>query len=212
MEKYNVVKLIDYINSQKVPEEVDHYEFFPLSKEKTTLRRAFAFICDFSCVLMINMMILISYATFVSNFFLPMNPTQKVSLLQMSPLMSFGIFTAVYFTYFFYCGYVLNGKSLGCHLMKLNMIDEDYPNNPESVDYQPSFMQALKRSLAYTACYFSMGLFFFLSLLHEEKRGIPDFFSKTRVVSDEWLKSFEALKDGQKEHVSIDIESLKVAA
>ncbi|MBC76260.1 MAG: hypothetical protein CME64_09620 [Halobacteriovoraceae bacterium] len=212
MEKNNVVKLIDYINSQKMPDDSEHFEFFPLSKEKTTLRRAFAFMSDFTCVLMLNLMVLLSYATFVTNFFLPMSPTQKVSLLQMGDAFSFGVFTLIYFTYFLYCGYALNGKTLGCHIMKLNIIDEAYPHKENMTSSEPSLSQAFKRSLAYVACYFSMGMFFFLSLLHEEKRGIPDFFSKTRVVSDEWLKSFEAAKEGHKEHISIDINSLDKAA
>ncbi|MCO4754014.1 MAG: RDD family protein [Bacteriovoracaceae bacterium] len=214
MKKNNVVKLVDFINAQKIPStsDVEELDAFPLSKEKIILRRMFAFLCDFVCILTLKNMLYFSYAMFVANFLLPLTSAQKSTMIKMGNGWEVAIFTVVFFSYFLYCNFSLGGRSLGSHLMKLNVIDEKYPFDSEQEVWQPSFMQALKRTLAYMACYMSFGTFFFLSLLHEEKKGIPDFFSATRVVSDEWLKGFQACKRVDQEQVRININSLEKAA
>ncbi|MEX0798644.1 MAG: hypothetical protein WD025_04335, partial [Bacteriovoracaceae bacterium] len=88
----------------------------------------------------------------------------------------------------------------------------NYPFDHEQHESSPTLAQAFKRAAGYLVCYFSFGAFFFFALLNEEKRGLPDFMSQTRVVSDEWLKGFKAYKKFDQDQIRININSLDKAA
>ncbi len=60
-------------------------------------------------------------------------------------------------------------------------------------------------------CYLSFGTFFIFNFSSEDKRGLPDYLSNSRTVSDDWLKSMLEKKQYEAEVVSIDIRSLDVA-
>ncbi len=210
MKENNVISLATHI-SKKTPIDtfqVDDLGAFSIDKERIGLRRAFAFGCDFFLIMTMTNMAVSSYAIFVKEFLQPMNMLQKTQMMGSVWALGLGVAGVIAFTYFFYCNYFLNGKTAGSHLMKLTTIDDSYPFVDEQDHHAPSASQCAKRTMGYMACYFSFGLFFFFTYLNEEKRGVPDFVSGTRVVSDEWLKGFKSHKALHKEHVRININSL----
>ena len=214
MSEDNILNLVEHLKSHTPIKTMDTDDLgaFSIDKEQTLLRRAFAFLCDFMVIATIKNMISVSYAVFVSEFLIPLSGAQKVAMASPGMAMEVAVFMTIFFTYFFYCNYVLDGKTLGSLLMKLNVIDDNYPFDREQENHQPSLEQTAKRAMGYMVCYLSFGTFFFFSLLNEDKKGLPDFMSGTRVVSDEWLKGFKAHKKFSQEQVRININSLDKAA
>lgn len=214
MSDNNVLNLATYLQSQKpLPTvDADEMETFSIYKEKTLARRVFAFMCDFFVVATFKNMASVSYALAVNELLQPLSGAQRMAIIRPSMLMEAAVFLTIFFTYFFYCNYVLNGKTLGGFLMKLNVIDDNYPFDHQQTRHWPKVSQAAKRAAGYVVCYLSFGTFFFLSLLNDEKLGVPDFISGTRVVSDEWLKGYKAYKKYDQDQVRININSLDKAA
>lgn len=214
MSEENVISLAQHLRSKTPIETCQAQEIgvFSIAKEKTILRRVFAFASDFFIILMIKNLISISFAVAVNEYFAPLSAAQRAMLLKPNLYMEIGITLCIFWAYFFYCNYALGGKTLGSTLMKLNTIDAEYPFNMELKRHHPSASQAARRAGAYILCYASFGTFFFLALLDEEKKGVPDALSGTRVVSDEWLVAFKAYKEFGLEEVRIDVNSLNQAA
>ena len=48
--------------------------------------------------------------------------------------------------------------------------------------------------------------------MSEDNRGVPDYFSQTRTVSNEWFEAMLSYKRSNKEEVKIDIIALDQAA
>lgn len=214
MKENNIINLADHITKRTPIQtfQIDDLNAFAIEKERIGLRRAFAFICDLFLVITFTNMAVSSYAFFVKEFLQPMSMGQKTQMMSSVWALGLGVSAVVAFTYFFYCAYFLEGKTAGSWLMKLTIIDESWPFTPEKEEYVPSAAQCAKRTLGYLACYLSFGAFFFFTYLNDEKRGVPDFVSGTRMVSDEWLKSFVSHKELHKEHIRININSLERVA
>lgn len=214
MSENNVTKLADHIksNAPVATFDLDELKAFSLKNEKIMLRRAFAFMCDFGLVIMVKNMVSASYALGVGEFLAPLTHAQKNALIRPGAVVEGAVFAVIFVAYFFYCHYVLDGKTPGCRLAKLNVVDEKFTYKRKHFEHHPNAAQSLKRSLGQLACYMSFGTFFFFSFLNEERRGLQDHFSDTRVVSEEWLKSHKAWKRDCAREARIDINSLDSAA
>lgn len=213
MSEEKVINLANHLKNKR-PLETSNVEAstFCLSKEKITLRRGMSFYIDFMAVLMFTNLSIGSYAVFVNEFLLPMNRIQKNLMIQGNTMMAMSVFSLIFITYFFYCNFFLEGRTIGSHFMKLRVVDEGFCFNNKQTHHHPSLKQSFRRTAAYAVCYMSFGLFFFLSLLAPDKRGLPERFSGTRVVSDEWLEGWKSFKEFDQEQLSIDIDSLDQAA
>jgi uncharacterized RDD family membrane protein YckC len=210
MKENNVINLSDYVKTKKEIEtfNIKEFEYFDIKNDQITLRRISAFAADFFVILMVFNMIQVSYAAFVQNILIPLNYIQKSNLINGTTAINVMIFAFVYITYFFMNNYIFAGKTLGKKWMGLRAINEDYIYFKEVEDSEMNFSQALRRSFGKFLCYISFGTFFILNIINEEKRGLSDMISKTRVVSDEWYEAFEANKKYDLDNVKIDINSL----
>lgn len=210
MKKDNVILLAEFIERKKeiITLNEDEFSYFDLKKDKIMLRRFCAFAADFFIILTLFNMIQVSYLTFINYFLVPITEAQRVSLATSSVAMSISIFTLVYMTYFLAANYLYEGQSFGKKWMGLKVINEGYIYFDEEFEYNLTFSQALRRSMGKFLCYASFCSFFILNYINEEKRGIPDMVSKSRVVSEEWFNGFKANKQFDKESVKIDINSL----
>jgi len=210
MKENNVVHLAQYIESKKEVHTFNQkeFEYFDIKDDRITLRRVSAFAADFFIILAIFNMAQVSYMSFVQDLLVPLDFTQKSSLLSGTTSMNIAMFAFIYLTYFFFNNYIMHGKTLGKKWMSLTVINEDYIFFKENYETQLNVSQAMRRSFGKFLCYISFGTFFILNVINEEKRGIPDMLSRTRVVSDEWFDAFKANKNIDLESVKIDINSL----
>jgi uncharacterized RDD family membrane protein YckC len=210
MKENNVIILSEYIEAKKELQTFNNkeFEYFDIKDDKITLRRLAAFGADFFIILMLFNLIQVSYAAFVNNILVPLDFTQKSNLISGVTVVNVFVFALVYLTYFFFTNYIFSGKTLGKKWMAIKTINEDYIYFQNVKDYELNTSQSLRRAFGKFLCYISFGTFFILNLINEEKRGIADMISKTRVVSDEWFEAFEANKNHDLENVKIDINSL----
>lgn len=214
MKEDNVIILAEFIETRKeiVTLNKDEFTYFDLKKDKIMLRRFSAFAADFFIVLTIFNVISVSYVTFLNTFLVPLSDAQRLSFTTSTIGMSIAIFAVVYLTYFLAANYLYEGQTFGKKWMGLKVINEAYIYFDEVYEYNLTFSQALRRSMGKFLCYASFCSFFILNFINEEKRGIPDMVSKSRVVSEEWFVGFKANKLFDKESVKIDINSLERAA
>jgi uncharacterized RDD family membrane protein YckC len=210
----NVISLVSHLEKNSNVETVNEFDIRPIdiANENITQRRIYSFLVDFSTILVINTAIYTSYAVFVSEFYSALNVEVKTQLIGGNFGLQAGVFLMAYMTYFFYSMFVLNGQTLGKKVFKLHTIDDNYIFEEDSSQFTLGARQAFRRSFGYLTCYLSFGSFFVFSILSEDKRGIPDYFSSSRTVSAEWLEGMKAYKQYEHDEVRIDITSLDKVA
>jgi uncharacterized RDD family membrane protein YckC len=210
----NVISLVSHLEKNSNIETVNEFDIKPIdiANDDITQRRIYSFLVDFSAIMVINTAIHTSYALFVSEFFQVLNIKVKAQLLMGNFGLQAGIFLMAYMTYFFYSMFILNGQTFGKMFFKLHTIDDNYIFEEDSKQYYLGARQAFRRAFGYLTCYLSFGSFFIFSILSEDKRGIPDYFSNSRTVSEEWLEGMKAYKKYEHEEVRINITSLDKAA
>ena len=207
-----VVYLTDYIESKELITTVPR-ESTPLnlSDPKSHLaKRGVAFAVDMLLVGVVKTGIHGAYALYVNEFLAPLSYSKKMSLIEGNLLMHGAIFISIFFAYFLYSTLILEGKTVGKMAMGLRVINESFFLNQEEMDYKLSLPNALRRSLGYVLCYLSFGTFFIFNFSSEDKRGLPDYLSNSRTVSDEWLKQSLEHREYAKEQVYIDVKTLEI--
>lgn len=212
MKNNNVVYLIDHIKDQEMITTLDdHHQFLNLAEPSGhIMRRVIALGIDFMTIGLIKSSLHGAYAIFVTDFLAPLNGHKQMSLIEGNLNVHILSFILVYWCYFFYTTYIMSGKTLGKMAMGLRIINEDFVKQPQVMHYEPSIEAAIKRSLGYVMCYLSFGTFFVLNFSSEDKRGLPDYVSNTRTVSDLWLAQMLEHKEFNQEHIVIDIKELAV--
>jgi uncharacterized RDD family membrane protein YckC len=207
----NIVNLVEHINKKKEVETFNQALFSPLKleKQKITQRRIYSFMVDFSSILVISAAIQTSYIMFVNEFLYSLKFQAKSALILENSPVQFSVFLLSFTAYFLYSLYVMDGQTFGKKVFNLRAIKDDFLFDEEVEDGEITLRDSFRRTMGYLACYMSFGAFFLFSIMSEDKRGLPDYFSGTRTVSEELIESIKLSKLEEKEAVTIDIESLR---
>ena len=91
-------------------------------------------------------------------------------------------------------------------------VNDHFIHDVDEKNYKLTLSQAAKRAFGYLTCYLTFGIFFIFNFASEDKRGLADYISSSRTVSDRWLKEMIEYKLHQREQLSIEISSLSVSA
>ena len=211
--KKNIIQLKDYTESHKI---ISQDVLCPLGKNFSLTppnllgKRMIALGVDIATIALIKTSLHGAYAIFVSNFLAPLSQGRKLRLIEGDISLHLVTFLIIYSAYFFYTTFVLNGKTLGKMTMGLRVIDENYILKDDQITYSLDLKHSFKRALGYLICYLSFGSFFIFNFSSEDKRGLPDYLSNSRTVSDDWLNHFKFLKEQNiAEVIYIDIEAIK---
>lgn len=207
----NVINLINHLKSAEQT-LVDQSTTSPVDMNPSYFKKISSFILDFIFVLVIKAFITISYASFIHEYMFMLNEEQKMALVNADMTFHFSIMVLVYYCYFLFCNYTLNGKTLGKKIFSITTINDEFIFNNKSSDNSLSLAQANRRAFGYLLCYISFGTFFIFSFFSEDKRGLQDFFSSSRTVNDEWIKFIIDYKQFGTEVITIDILELERAA
>lgn len=209
----NIIQLSHYIEQEKKIVPIDFYaQINSLKHENILSKRFIAFSIDFFAVMLIKYAIDLSYALFIQNFYFFLDIKQQYFLSLGSMPFHLAIALVIFWTYSVFCTYTLEGSTFGKYAMKLRTINDDFIFTPEIKDFTPSIKSSLRRTFGYFVCFLSFGTFFSFSLFSEDQRGIPDYFSGTRTVSNEWLDGMVQYKEYDQEVINISIRSLKQVA
>lgn len=210
----NVVHLSDFTHKNKELKILNESKILTkLSKPETHLvRRIFSFGIDLLTIMVLKSSIHVAYAVFINELMSPLSFQKKQALINGSMPLHLMTFMAIYFTYFFYTSFILNGKTLGKMAMNLTVISEHFIYNREETDYHLSLKECARRAFGYLFCFMSFGIFFIFNFSSEDKRGLADYISGSRTVSDDWLAKAIETKKYDHEHVYINIEELKESA
>lgn len=218
-EPNKIIYLQDYIAKKKniVPFTKDHHigssnEWNLLNPNSVLLRRGIAFFVDLLVIGLFKVSIQSAYAIFLNEYFAPIDYGHKANLVQGNIVLHLSIFLIIYFSYFLFTSYVLNGKTVGKMSMGLRIINDDFVSNLKDLNYDLTLRQCFKRSFGYLLCYLSFGTFFIFNFSSEDKRGLPDYISGSRTVSDKWLMAMSDFKNHQNETITIDIQTLSIAS
>lgn len=213
MDDKNIINLVDHINKENAVKTFNPADlgYFKIEEDKIMIRRIYSFIVDIFTIMLFNTAINVSYAVFVKDFLYLLNKDQQF-FMTSSLSTQVATFLIIYVSYFFYSQYVMDGKTLGKFVFKLTTVRDDFVFRFEDQNYTPTILQAWRRTIGYLGCYLSAGIFFLFSFMSEDKRGLPDYLSQTRTVSDEWLAGMRAFKAYDHNEVRINVASLDKAA
>jgi len=213
-EENNIVHLSEYIQQNQKVESINKSLINrPESKPRSELNsRMMAFGVDFVAILFTNYLVHGAYTLFVNQFLHPIKSSSKSIILSTDMTVIVAVFLTLFASYFLYAGVVLNGKTLGKYVFKLSVINESFVINHLENTHEMTMMQALQRSAGYLTCYLSFGTFFIFNFASEDQRGLSDYLSGTRTVSDNWLNSMLEHKEFSAEEISIDIRALDKVA
>ena len=213
----NVIHLKDYLDHSEPIQILDNLEsdFSAMFPKANLFKRALALVLDLSTLTVLNIGIHNGYSLFVSEFLGPVNYQGQFKLVQGDLAFSGSIYLVLYFSYFLYCNYIMNGKTLGKMAMGLTVIKENYVHNMKETQMHLTLGESAKRAAGYLGCLLSFGVFFVFTFASEDNRGLADYLSGSRTVSDKWLKQMHEYKATQQTQVIIDISKLdreKIAA
>lgn len=212
-EKKNIISLYDYVQNKTTVTPFEQYNSFKkLEVDNIFSKRVWAFIIDMMTIIVMKSAIDVAYALFIRNFYFVLNIDQQNYLSFGHWGLQWSVTMSIFLTYFIYCHYSLEGKTFGKMAMKIRTINDKFLQQQDYMDYTPTLRQALQRTLGYFVCYISFGTFFSFPLFSEDKRGVPDYLSSTRTVSDEWLKGMMDYKTYDSHQIFIDTASLDEAA
>lgn len=207
----NVISLFDYLDERRVNNSPTVIQ--PESEMTPTyLKKIASFTLDFMTILTLKLMATISYASFVQNYFFMLNRQQMAHLVSANFSFHLSLIVLIYYSYFLFCNYALEGKTLGKMVFKISTVNDNFIFDQKETDISMSLSQANRRAFGYLLCYLSFGTFFIFSFFSEDKRGLQDFFSGTRTVNDEWIDSIMDYKEHGTEVITIDIMQLDRAA
>lgn len=212
--KENIIHLKDYTEKHKsIAQDIlcPMDKNFSITPPTLLGKRMIALGVDLATIFLLKTSLHGAYAIFVSNFLAPLSQGKKLQLIEGHIGIHLITFLIIYSTYFLYTTFILNGKTLGKMAMGLRVIDENYLLKKEQKTYSLDLNRSFKRALGYVICYLSFGSFFIFNFSSEDKRGLPDYLSNSRTVSDQWLKHFQFLKDqNEADVIYIDIHSINI--
>lgn len=206
MKDKKVVDLKHYLNKKIEPRKLQVNLDFLEDRGKNLHKRSFAFALDIFTIGVLKVGTVFSYAKFLETMVVDLTFSQKYQLQKALTYFDFFLTFAIFFGYFTFCFYTLNGKTLGKKLMKLTVITNNYMNNPDEHDFKMTFGQAFMRTLGYLVSYLSFGIMFALPFLRSDQKSLSEIFSKTTVLTDiEFYKHF-ILRNKTQEVIKVDIE------
>lgn len=144
-------------------------------KSKNILKlRTNAFLVDIVAITIITKTTIWTYGVFLKNFFSSVPQHFQNILLAKLPLLEILILLIIFWGYFTYCYYMMDGQSPGKVIFNLKVTNEQ--NQPLT------FKESLLRVFGYFLCYFSGAFLFLVPWLNKNQKGIPDWLSKTKVI------------------------------
>lgn len=208
---FNIISLAQHLKESKEPLR----PHAPVLNNKSTpslAKKMAAFWADFCLILSVKTFCTISYGVFLEKYFFMLNNDQKSQLLIADLGLHLSLTLLIYFSYFVFCNYSMSGKTLGKYIFKLRTINDNFIFDKTQLNSDMDMTQSIRRAFGYLLCYLSFGTFFSFSFFSEDRRGLQDFFSGSRTVSDEWIESMMQYKLYESEVVVIDILQLPQAA
>ncbi len=207
----------DYINSpvsnspelslvKEITKEHQEQYHQPTKTKKLskTQKRFYAFNVDLYAIIIMQKICVYSYITFVNQSFELAPFAVKKNLLGNLNQMYLSTLMFTYFSYFLVSFYLGHGKTIGQTIFDLRTVSHE--GSPKELSFMESFM----RTLGYTLNYLFLFLPFLMNLVRKDKRGLPDFFSQTEVMTEnEFLHYEHSLKTKLAEKEAAEKQSIE---
>lgn len=156
-----------------------------LPKDPTILKkRIYSFTTDLFFIALINKGLMFTYMSFLKTYFyqIPLR-TQMILENKMDHVHSLSMLI-VFWGYFMMSYYWGDGKTPGKIVFGLKVYSPSFKHTGE---VHLSLRESFARTMGYFLCYLPWGALFGISLFTKDHKGIPDWLSKTMVVSDEQM-------------------------
>lgn len=209
MNESNVLKLTDYLQTKNKIKTFDRHFF---SKKEISYKvhfgaKSFAFILDLFAVVILRQIVITSYQNFLTSYFYQIPAYTKKALLQNTGELTFSLSILIFMTYFVLTPYLFEGKTLGLKVMKLRSVNKKFYEGKDA-NFLMSLKECLHRANAYILSILSFGLFTIIPFLTHDKKGLPEMFSHTFIISEDDFEAHIHNHSLDDEVVYIDIDSL----
>lgn len=209
MKETNILKLTDYLKTKNKVKTFDRHFFSKkeISDKKHFASRFFAFAIDLFAVFVLKKIIMTSYQSFLLSYFYQIPTGTQKALIGGTSHLSLSLSILLFTTYFVLTPYLFEGKTLGLKLLNLRVVNKKFYEGMDE-NFLISLKESLHRANAYLLGFLSLGLFTFIPFLTHDKKGLPEIFSKTFIISEEDFEAHIHNQSLNNEVVYIDIESL----
>jgi uncharacterized RDD family membrane protein YckC len=207
----NVIKIKDYlhknIESKKLTtaKVTNIWEQLSNRKEKL-IKRSLALGIDIFSIGVIKVLLVFSYATFISTMLTGLDFSQRYQLHKGLEFFDYFLTLCVFIGYFTGSFFIFKGKTLGKKLMKLTTVKTSYIENHNQTNFELTFKQAWHRTAGYLACYLTLGSLFALPFFRDDQKSLAEILSHTTVISEEEMYQLFLEKNQAPEVVQIIIE------
>ncbi len=194
----NVINLVDHIERKK---KVDTGPITEIKKPEQYLlrltpinKRIVAFGIDIFMVGMIKLSISISYAIYVQTFFDSLEFSQQVYLIHVLDSIEVFVALAVFISYFTMSFYIMEGRTVGKHLLRLRAVKNDFISDNSNTDLEYGLKESFLRTVGYFCAYLTIGLLYALPFFRKDKRSLADLFSKSMILTNDEVYNIFAYK------------------
>lgn len=154
-------------------------------KFSKTKKRFYAFNVDLYAIIILHKIGIYSYINFINQSFEHAPSNIKRALVGNIDQMYISTFMFTYFSYFLVSYFLGHGKTIGLTVFQLRTVSHE--GNPRELSFMESFM----RTLGYTVNYLMIFTPFLINLFRKDKKGLPDFFSQTEIMTDKEFLHYE---------------------
>lgn len=168
------------MNQEQPHLELAHFTDVKSSSDPIILKkRTYAFTLDLFFIAVINKAIMYTYINFLETFFyqLPISFQMNING-QLAKANGISIMI-IFWGYFVLSYYMGEGKTPAKMLFGLKV------HSPHSSDNHLSFKASVLRTSAYFICCFTGVFLIAIPFLRRDKKGLPDWFSNTHVVTED---------------------------
>lgn len=209
MNESNVLKLTDYLKTKNKIKTFDRHFFSKkdISYNVHSGAKSLAFILDLFAIVILRQIVITSYQNFLTSYFYQIPTYTKKALLHSTGELTLTLSILLFMAYFVLTPYLFEGKTLGLKVMKLRIVNKNFYEGRDE-NFLMSLKACLHRANAYVLSILSLGLFTIIPFLTHDKKGLPEIFSQTFIISEDDFNAHlhnHLLND---EIVYIDIESL----
>lgn len=189
------------VSAKEFREEEIYNDKVTAARKGIMKKRFYAFFTDLFAIGLIQKVLVLSYVEFVNEALHQMPFALKSKLISNVGELRLSTLLMTFFSYFFVSLYLGHGKTLGKTIFHLRVVGE------ETQTGDLTFFESLMRTIGYTVCYIGMVFPFALPFFRKDRKGFPDFFSQTSVITEE---EFQLLQEINVQESFSPIENVKL--
>ena len=166
--------------------------------------RAMAFTIDLVFIGATKFFVTVTFSSFVASIAgLGIKSIESLSTPPAS--VEWSVSSLLFFSYFIFCNYVGNGKTIGNRVFKISSIENNYLSDFPNKDFHPTLRHSVLMTLGAYLGFISFGVLFLLPFIRKDQRSLAAILSNTTTISDKGLYEVFLAKNRSQEVLKVEV-------